>query len=488
MSTGLVKVFVDSSLRVDTHSIDDDLAGQIRSYLTIVNARKVEALKRGDFGAEDMIDSFDLWSHDGPDLVMPRGFAHVLRSGVENSGGRVEWVDHTVAPPVPLRQLAAMRAPQLLPDQEMAALALLEHRQGVFKSPTAGGKTVVGLDVWRRAGVTGIIYVNKIGLAQQWRDRALEHLGIETGFIGDGIWEERPLTIAMVQTVHSRRYELDRDGWWERWGLTDIDEAHHAPADTYQDILRRTLSRYLFGKTATPLDGDWLQPVLVNSIGPIVHETTDEDLHRTGRRIMPIVRVMKTPFHWDPTTAADRKLVDSRAIYRRIINALVDDPRRMGLIVTTIMDQPSSCAQLVLCKRLEYLERMRMRLMQAGYDQDRIFFYRGAESRARKGEVAAAADEGRCVILASAADEGTDIPRLDRLHLTWPARKALTITQQAGRVLRTHDQKMQPIIFDYADVLQSVLRSQFYARVNDVYRPRGWAIEFVDHSIERVGS
>jgi superfamily II DNA or RNA helicase len=101
---------------------------------------------------------------------------------------------------------------------------------------------------------------------------------------------------------------------------------------------------------------------------------------------------------------------------------------------------------------------------------------RGADSRDRRREVSELADEGHCAIFATVADEGTDIPRLDRLHLTWPSRKARTLTQQVGRVLRRHPEKREVIIIDYADLQQPVFRSQVYARLQ-TYRKLGYPVD-----------
>jgi superfamily II DNA or RNA helicase len=100
---------------------------------------------------------------------------------------------------------------------------------------------------------------------------------------------------------------------------------------------------------------------------------------------------------------------------------------------------------------------------------------RGEEHGERRMEIAARADAGGCVILSTVADEGTDIPRLDRLHLVWPARKELTIVQQVGRVLRTHPDKRGVVVYDYVDE-EGMLAAQALARLR-VYRRAGYAIE-----------
>lgn len=477
-----VTVTIDSKLRVRDVDLPDGVGDEIRAYLTIPNGAKEKALKLKQWGARDMEDSIVLWTQDDGQLVMPRGFASVLRAGLEAKGIGVDWDDRTAAPRVPLAGLVAMDYPNLRPDQGEAASELLRHRLGILQSPTASGKTVIGLDCWRRSGLRGLVLVEKANLLSQWRDRAREHLGIETGVIGDGEWREGDLTIAMLQTLYRRRRELDASDWWSSIGFVIVDECHHAIAKSYREIIERLVSRILLGQTATPLEGQWEQPILTSMLGPVIHIVSPEDLRRQGIRAAPLVRVVKTDFKWEPTTKADEKLVDARAIYRRIIKGLETNSARINLIAETIAAEPKECAHLVLCKRLEYLDAIAACLSFAGYaDPDRIFMMRGSEGPDRRREIAAEAEDGHCVILSTVADEGTDIPRLDRLHLTWPERKELSITQKVGRVLRHHPEKRGAIIFDYADMQQGTLRSQAYARFQ-TYRKLGIPIDGLERS------
>lgn len=468
-----VEVILSDRLRVRKIDLPPGHETQIKARLTIANGDKAAAIKRKQWGAQDMPDSFALYQDDGSWLVMPRGYAAELRAGLEHSGHSVRWEDKTSAVSLPLRSLIH-DGPTLRDDQEQACMALLRARQGVLQAPTAAGKTVAVLEAWRRTGLRGLILVEKAGLAKQWIDRALEHLGVEAGMIGEGEWDERPLTVAMLQTL--RRRELS-PFWWRRWGYTCADEAHHVAAETYNHVVKQVCSRYLIGVTATPLENDWRQPYLTHVLGPIFHITTPETLRRAGVRVTPTVRRVRTGWRWCPNIQ-EAKLVDTKAIYRHLIAQFEGDDahsdHRVQLIAATVIAQPITCAQLVVSKRLGYLERIRSMLEFFGY-QGEILMMRGAESGEQRTEVAARADSGGCVILATVADEGVDIPRLDRLHLVWPARKELTLTQQVGRVLRTHPDKREVVIYDYIDD-EGMLVSQAQARLR-VYRRAGYPIE-----------
>lgn len=257
-----VPVVIDNALRVEREPNWADwsyVEEQIRERLTVSEYDKSGA----------MLNEIELYRLDRnrQEFVMPRGFAAILRAGLESLGHEVEWIDRTKAPLINLELLSSLKGPVLYPDQERAAQEVLKHRQGILQAGTGAGKTVVGLECWRRAGVRGLVIVDKIGLAEQWVKRAQEHLGITPGFIGSGAWRLGDLTIASVATLYSR--PDDGRELLKEVGMVIVDECHHAASMRYQEVLSWVHARYFLGKTATPLEGDWYQDVILHTIGPI---------------------------------------------------------------------------------------------------------------------------------------------------------------------------------------------------------------------------
>jgi superfamily II DNA or RNA helicase len=273
-----------------------------------------------------------------------------------------------------------------------------------------------------------------------------------------------------MQTLRSR--DVDKS-WWRRWGLTVADEVHHVGSgSTYNELIKNVCSRYVVGVTATPLERMWEQPLLTHVVGPIFHVTTDEDLRKVGLRMMPKVKQVRTGWAWDPN-AYEAKLVDSKAIYRHVVKALEEDEGRAELVAGTICAQPPECAQLVLSKRLGYIDTLVAALERLGY-QGAVLMLRGSERR-RSVEISEQVSQGGCVLLSTVAGEGTDIPRLDRLHLSWPMRKELSVVQAVGRVLRVHPDKKDVVVFDYVDA-EGMLVAQANERTS-VYRKAGYKVE-----------
>lgn len=464
-----MRATIDREIKIALSDLPAGAAEAIKSNLTITDPDVARSAARGDWGMQDASPYVDLWSQHGPDLVMPRGYARTLVDGMRMMGSEVVWVDHTVHAPFPLRSTIDMSRPILRPEQEVACRQIVGHRQGVLQAGTGAGKTVIALEAWRRLGERGLVLVEKKQLLDQWRDRAREHLGVEAGIIGDGSWDERDLTIATMQTLRARLPELRRTGWFKRWGITFADECHHAPAPTYLEILLEVVSYYFVGLTATPLDGEWIQAFLEAVIGPVFHRTG------VGDTLSPTIQLVATGFSWKPRDRREEQLRDPRVIYRRIVDALGVNDSRMTLVAQEVARQPESTSQLVLAKSLPYLAALADRLIDVGYPSDRILPLRGSEKGPRRAYVITRAGKGSCVILSTIADEGTDVPRLDRLHLPWPQRKQRVVEQQVGRLVRRHPEKLAPVVFDYVDSGDPMLYDQARER-RRLYSRRGWEV------------
>jgi superfamily II DNA or RNA helicase len=68
------------------------------------------------------------------------------------------------------------------------------------------------------------------------------------------------------------------------------------------------------------------------------------------------------------------------------------------------------------------------------------------------------------------ADEGLDLPRLNRLFLTCPIRSVNKVNQQIGRILRKFPGKEDAVVCDFRDSLVSLAESQFHTRLKKAYR------------------
>ena len=153
----------------------------------------------------------------------------------------------------------------LYPDQKHDVQALRgllkSNRKVVYQLSTGGGKTVVAgyiAQQARRKGSKILVLVHRRELVGQFVN-TLHEAGLDqdVGVVCPG-WTPTPwapIQIAMVFSWHRRDISFEPD-------LIIVDEAHHARAKTWEDVLARYEDPYVLGLTATPirLDGKGLCP------------------------------------------------------------------------------------------------------------------------------------------------------------------------------------------------------------------------------------
>jgi superfamily II DNA or RNA helicase len=87
------------------------------------------------------------------------------------------------------------------------------------------------------------------------------------GVLGGGSHNVTDLTV----TTYDSAYRYINE-YGDRFGLLIVDEVHHLPAPTYQQIPEMTIAPYRLGLTATYERADGKHEVLEGLIGPVVYE------------------------------------------------------------------------------------------------------------------------------------------------------------------------------------------------------------------------
>jgi superfamily II DNA or RNA helicase len=459
----MLQAVVDYKIRLPLERLDEGLRDVLLEALTIPNLEKEKARKLDIWGWQQMPDDIQLYMIDDDDvLIMPRGYASYLVEGLESMGLQIHFEDRRTWK----SGFRLGNKPKPRPHQVEAVAALKAAEQGIYKAPTGSGKTVTMLMLIRELGCKALVIVNTKDIMWQWMRRAEEHLGpsFPVGQVGDGKMDiSDRLTIATAKTLHSRREQLEADGFFDEFSFVCLDECHHATADTYSALLDRFSARYRFGTSATPdKTGDYA--LSLNILGPVVHESDFDGME-------PVIVRLETDFHF---SFQGHKSRFQRSNYPALVSAITDNRKRNELIVKSIMRE-SGHRCLVLSRRLDHLDTLAFMLEDAGWEWP-IHHHRGSTTSSERKEIEAAVTASPCAIFSTLADEALDIPALDRAWLTFPQRNTGGVTQQVGRVLRWHDGKEDAIVYDVCDKLVPVLYGQFRQRRAEVYDTAGWEV------------
>jgi superfamily II DNA or RNA helicase len=473
-----IDALIDTAIRLREETLPPGCAKELKSALSIPNMDKVAARREKLADWEDMPDFINLWRYDGIGrLVIPRGFRENFIRGMDRSGFEINWIDDRAFCVMDPEFFADLQPITLRDHQGPAVKSLIAHENGIYQAPPGSGKTVTILELIRRVKQRSIILVDKSNIAKQWQKRIHTFLGVEAGMIGDGVFDPGEITVALKQTLWSRRRELTEQGFFNEWGIVAYDECHHVTAETYQFIVQKFNAHYLIGVSATPKRVPWTFPIATGLLGPIIHETTHEELRGKGLLVKPKIVVVPTAFDFQfRSTKVNRGGYRVGNNYQQMMKSLISNEDRNNRIAEKLNSMPERYI-LVVSKRLEHFDRVIEKLNALGYPNP-IYRLTGKETLSERVRISEAIEAGPSVTFSTIADEALDIPRLDTIFLIWPTRNASVVRQQVGRVERATDGKEDALVFDWWDVKVGVLKNQFSERMRDVYRAEQMEITY----------
>lgn len=403
-------------------------------------------------------------------LALPRGCLDDVRRTLKDLGTRAMLRDERCSGhPLQVRFHGELR-----PEQIVAAQAMLAHENGVLAATTAFGKTVVAAWLIAQRGVSTLVLVHRQQLLDQWIERLSAFLGLPASAIGRiGGGRRRPngrIDVALIQSLVHKGVVANQVA---DYGQLIVDECHHLPAQSFEQVARRTKARFVVGLSATVERKNGHHPIIFMQCGPV--------RHRVNAKAQAVARPFEHRVLVQPTAFQSARIAeaDARVEFQALVRELVDDDLRNR----RICDDVAECARsgrspLVLTERTDHLERFAQLL---AADVRHLVVLRAGLGRKRQravaGQLAAIPSDEARVILATGrhVGEGFDDPRLDTLFLTLPVSWRGTIAQYAGRLHRLCEGKREVRIYDYADLEVPMLARMFDRRCRG-YEALGYTI------------
>jgi very-short-patch-repair endonuclease len=247
-----------------------------------------------------------------------------------------------------------------------------------------------------------------------------------------------------------------------QYGNLIIDECHHLPALSFEQVTRQAKAKYITGLSATLRRKDGHHPIITMQCGPVRYSTNAKE-QAAARPFEHKVLVSPTSFM--PIKPVQN---DTRMQFNNLYDELMKDQARNQLICEEVIRAvKNGRSPVVLTERNEHLDFL---LHQLTPHIQHLIVLRGGmktkECTQVTNRLATIPENEERVLLATGRyiGEGFDDVRLDTLFLTLPISWQGTIAQYVGRLHRLNNRKKEVQVYDYADLNVPSLERMFNKR------------------------
>ena len=302
--------------------------------------------------------------------------------------------------------------------------------------PTGGGKTVILATIAAQAAARGrhvLILVHRRELIHQTASK-LAWAGLDHGIIAAGHpASDHAVQIASVQTLVRRLSRMD----WAP-SLVIIDEAHHAAAGSWRQILNHWPDAYRLGVTATPcrLDGRGLSKAFDHLVmGPSVAD-------------LVFWKFLSPARIYAPPVVADLSVVRRRAgdYANDQAAAAMDRPTVTGDAIAHYQRLAAGQQAIAFCCNVAHAVSVCDAFKTAGISAALLLGGTGARDQVVADFAVARI---RILVTVDVVSEGFDVPAASCAILLRPTQSLGLYLQQVGRVLRPAPGKDAALILDH---------------------------------------
>ena len=407
-------------------------------------------------------------------LCLPRGCEADVVGLLDEAGVRAAWSDHTC----PGRRINIAFKGNLREEQIPAAEEMLKHDIGVLSATTAFGKTVIAAKLIAERKVSTLVLTHRRQLLSQWTAKLSEFLEIDEalpvlekkrgrkrkqsliGQIGAG--KSRPSGIIDVAIMQSLNSGDEVKELVKNYGMVIVDECHHVPAFSFEQILKGVHAKYVYGLTATPTRQDGHHPIIFMHCGPIryrVDARKQAEKRPFDHYVIPRLTSFRAPLEEEGKEPSIQRLYAAIA---------VNEPRNERIVEDVLRCFQSGGNALVLTERTAHVALLAAKLREQIPDVIALTGGKGAkETREALAKVSAAPADRPLTLIATGRyiGEGFDEPRLDTLFLAMPISWKGTLQQYAGRLHRLCENKREVRIYDYIDIHVPMLEKMYHKRL-----------------------
>ena len=326
----------------------------------------------------------------------------------------------------------------LRPEQKIAIKEISKYDFSICVAPPGYGKTLIASKMIEERAANTLVLVNKNMLLDQWIDRFVDYFDMDKkdiGFLGKSKSKlNGRLDIATMQSLKNNPDLI------LNYSFVIVDECHHIPALTFEQIIKSFRGKYILGLSATPNRKDGLEEILYEQVGKIAYE------FKKKRDTIHKFELVKTEF------------VGNSDNYSTLINEISEDEKRNSLIIEKIKENINRKI-LVLSDRIEHINILQNLLDDENIDYISIH---GSMSKKEQNQNIKLVEE-KSLILATTSyfGEGIDFPHLNTIFFVTPISYYGRLVQYLGRVGRNNQ---ECLAVDFYDLNNAMLKSTFRKR------------------------
>ncbi len=421
------------AIYISTKNLSPSLVTELKNLATFPNPqiKILQSLRKPFFGVPTKIFGFE---YKDQILKLPRGLMRDVIITLNRSQITYQLIDERFE----INESFPKLKFTLRDEQKIAIESIGKKDFSIFVAPPGFGKTLIASKMIELRGVNTLIIVNKNMLLDQWVERFGDYLGIAKNDIGilgksKNTLNNR-LDIATMQSLKNNPNII------QNYSFVIVDECHHIPALTFENIIKSFYGKYILGLSATPKRKDEMEPILFQQLGNISYEV------KSQKTVKKVVEIIKSDFE---------SCVES---FGDLINEIIQNEQRNRLVIDQIILHKKRKI-LVLTDRIEHINILSLIL-----DQENLQYIsiHGSMPKKQKEENLSKIEKAHLVLATSSYfGEGIDFPHLDTIIFATPISYSGRLIQYLGRIGRKGD---DCLAVDILDIKNNFTKSAFNKR------------------------
>ncbi|MCT7594691.1 DEAD/DEAH box helicase [Aliarcobacter butzleri] len=429
-----IEIILEDYIYIPTLNLSKSLISKLKSFATFENPqiKVLLSLRKPLFNTPKYIRSFE---ENENFLMLPRGLKETLIDFFNVNAVSYSFVDKRVLNKIQTKTVTF----KLRPEQNEAIKEIKKSDYSICVAPPGFGKTLLGAKIFEIRACTTLIVVNKNMLLNQWIERFVDYFGYnkkDIGYLGKGFNKlNGQIDVATMQSLKNDPKII------ENYSFVIVDECHHIPALTFEQIIKSFKGKYILGLSATPNRKDELQPILFQQLGEISYEYKKKKTHTNK------LQIIRTEF------------VSNADNYATIINELCIDEDRNNLIVD-IIKKNIDRKILLLTDRIEHINVLESLLQKENIDYISVHGSLNKKEQVENMNLV----KTKSLILATTSyfGEGIDFPHLNTILFATPISYYGRLIQYLGRIGRGNQ---ECLAIDFLDSKNAMLNSAYKKRL-----------------------